>query len=78
VSTESWELQIAVATEVGGLGSLLGPLGEALGDGVRRPLLGSLLSSPNGYPAQGAAVGFILSSVIGGLPIPDLVVVYPK
>jgi hypothetical protein len=67
--------KIGVATGVGlGAAALFGPLGEAIGNSISRPVIGSLVTSPNGYPAEGAFVGFVASAVASGLPIPDLVV----
>ncbi len=66
--------KIGLATGIGiGAGAIFGPLGEALGNGISRPVIGSLVTSPNGYPAQGAFAGFIASSLIGAAPIPDKV-----
>lgn len=65
--------KIALATGVGGAGSLLTPIGEGFGDSISRPVIGSLVTSPNGYPAEGATIGFIISSALSATPIPDYV-----
>jgi RHS repeat-associated protein len=51
--------------------AVFGPLGEALGNSVSRPVIGSLATSPGGYPDQGALAGFIASSLIMATPFPN-------
>jgi RHS repeat-associated protein len=66
--------KIGLATGIGvGAAALFGPLGEAIGNSISRPVIGSLVTSPNGYPVAGAFVGFVASAVASGLPLPDLV-----
>jgi RHS repeat-associated protein len=68
------DCKTALATGLGiGTAALFGPLGEAIGNRISRPVVGSLVTSPSGYPAQGALAGFIASSLIMATPIPDWV-----
>lgn len=64
--------KIGLATGVGiATAAIFGPLGEAIGNSVSRPVIGSLLTSPGGYPDQSALAGFIASSLIMATPFPD-------
>jgi hypothetical protein len=64
--------RIGLATGAGiATAAIFGPLGEALGNSVSRPVIGSLVTSPGGYPDQGALAGFIASSLIMATPFPN-------
>jgi hypothetical protein len=66
--------KIGVATLAGSLGGLFAPVGESIGEeDFARPVIGSLIDGPFGYPGTGASIGFGLSLVLSALPIPDWV-----
>ena len=66
--------RIGVATGVGiGTAALFGPLAEGIGNRISRPVIGSPVGSPGGYPVEGGLVGFVAAAVTSGLPIPYFV-----
>jgi RHS repeat-associated protein len=60
---------IGAAVAVGAAGSLLGPLGTAIGKRIPTEVIGKLATATRGYPAAGGLIGFTLSSIVSGLPI---------
>jgi RHS repeat-associated protein len=64
--------KIGLAGTVGAAGSLLGPLGTVIGGRIPTAVIGNLATATRGYPNAGGLVGFTLSSIVSGLPIPEI------